>query len=382
MGEVCVSAVRTRRDRRDFFQLPWRLYADDPNWVPPMRDHLKQLLGWKPHPFHQIAEVEHFVARRGSRTVGRVTAIVNHRHNQVYHERRGFFGFFECENDPEAAHRLFDAAATWLAQRGMEHLRGPVNPSMNYECALLIEGFDRPPVFMMTYNPPYYAELIESYGFRKTHDLLAYIGHIEQLPEVQQRLNPLVEQAKERAGVHLRPMNPHRLLDEARLFLETYNRACQNMWGFVPLTEGEVRVLAANLKHLLVPELALAAVTEEGQTVGVVLGLPDYNPVIKQINGRLFPFGFLKILRARKHIHRIRVVSINVIPEYQRWGVGLVLLSGLAPKALEAGVKEAEFSWVSETNDLARLGLEKGGARLYKRYRIYDLDLRNRPSAD
>ncbi len=379
MSDVSVVPVRTRRDRRDFFNLPWRLYRNDPNWVPPLRDNLKQLLGWKPHPFHDVAEVETFVARRGEQTVGRVAAILYHRHNEVYQERRGFFGFFECEDDSEASRALFDAVAEWFAQRGISQLRGPMNPSMNYECALLIEGFDRPPVFMMTYNPPYYARLIEEYGFRKTHDLLAYIGHIEQLPEVNQRLGPLVEQAKQRAGVHLRPMDPARLFDEAKLFLETYNRACQTMWGFVPLTEGEVRTMAGNLRYLLVPELALAAVNEEGKTVGVVFGLPDFNPVIKQIDGRLFPFGFWKILRAKKRIERIRVVSINVVPEYQRWGVGLVLLNGLVPKALELGIREAEFSWVSETNDLARLGLEKGGAKLYKRYRIYDLDLEGPP---
>jgi len=371
MADVVVSPVRTGRDRKDFFNLPWDLYRDDPYWIPPLQRNQKQLLGWKYHPFQKIAEIETFVARRGSTVVGRLAAILNHEHNRVHKENRGFFGFFECRDDQEGANALFDAAKAWLAERNIHEIRGPANPSMNYECGLLIEGFDSAPTFMMTYNPPYYAKLIEGYGFRKTHDLLAYMGELSQLPEVQARFEPLFKQVVDRTGVTLREMDKSRFMQEVELFLETYNRACINMWGFVPFTADELKFTAKNLQHLVLPEMALAAEVE-GKTVGCILGLPDFNPVIKQINGRLFPFGVFKLLRSRRRLRRIRIISIDVVPEFQRWGIGLVLMGGLIPRGLALGLVEAEFSWISETNDMARLGLEKGGANLVKRYRMYD----------
>ena len=371
MADVVVSPVRTGRDRKDFFNLPWDLYRDDPYWIPPLQHNQKQLLGWKYHPFQKIAEIETFVARRGKTVVGRLAAILNHEHNRVHKEERGFFGFFECRDDQEGANALFDAAKAWLAERNIHAIRGPANPSMNYECGLLIEGFDSSPTFMMTYNPPYYARLIEGYGFRKTHDLLAYMGELNQLPEVQARFEPLFKQVVDRTGVTLREMDKSRFMQEVELFLETYNRACINMWGFVPFTADELKATAKNMQHLVLPEMALAAEVE-GKTVGCILGLPDFNPVIKQINGRLFPFGVFKLLKSRRRLRRIRIISIDVVPEFQRWGIGLVLMGGLIPRGLELGLQEAEFSWISETNDLARLGLEKGGANLVKRYRMYD----------
>lgn len=371
MSDVAVSPVRTWRDRRAFMQLAWELYRDDPNWIPPLRDNLKQLLGWKKHPFHEIAEVQTFLARRNGQVVGRVAAILNHEHNRMHKEQRGFFGFFESIDDQAVATALMQAVRDWFAERGIQAVRGPANPSMNYESGLLVDGFDSPPVFMMTYNPPYYPRLIEGAGFQKTHDLLAYYGHIKQLPEAQAKLEHIVLAAMERSEATLRPMNRRRFRQEVEVFLELYNRSCESMWGFVPLTPREVRALAKSLKYLLIPEMSLVA-EAEGKTAGVVLGLPDYNPTIKRIDGRLFPFGFLTLLNARRKIQRVRVVSIAVVPEFQRWGLGLVLVAGLVPKMLEQGVQEIEFSWISETNTMARLGLEKGGAKIYKTYRMYD----------
>ncbi len=371
MSDVVVSPVGAWRDRRDFMQLAWTLYRHDPNWVPPLRDNFKRLVGWKSHAFQEIAEQQTFLARRGGKPCGRILAIVNREHNRIHQENRGFFGFFECIDDQAVAAALFQAARGWLSQRGIKDLRGPCNPSMNYECGLLIDGFDSPPTFMMTYNPPYYSALIEGCGFQKTHDLYAYGGHISQLPEVQNRLAPMVTAVRERTGARVSPMDKSHFRQDVELFLEMYNRACGTMWGFVPLTAGEVKAHAAGLKHLLIPELSLS-VEAEGQTAGVILGLPDFNPTIKKIDGRLFPFGFWHLLRAKRKLHRIRVISINVVPEFQRWGLGLVLLAGLVPKILELGIQEVEFSWVSETNDMARMGLKKGGAKITKTYRLYD----------
>ena len=373
MTNVTVIPVKSSRERRQFVKFAWELYRDDPNWVPPLRGDLAQLLGYRRHPFYKNAEVQTFLARRNGKVCGRVAGVLNHLHNQYNSEKRGFFGFFECVDDQRVADALLDAVRRWFAGRGVRAIRGPTNPSMNYECGLLVQGFDSPPTFMMTYNPPYYADLIEGCGFRKAHDLLAYEGHTDQLPELEERFGNIKRQAEERAGATYRFLNRKRFTEDVELFLDLYNRSFMTMWGFVPMSEEEVRHLAGSLRHLLVPELVIFA-EADGRAVGVILALPDYNPRIKQIDGRLFPFGFLKLVSHRERIKRVRVISINVLPEYQRWGLGLVLMAELVPVVLDRGIEEAEFSWVSEDNDLARLGLEKGGAQITKIYRLYDLE--------
>ena len=243
---------------------------------------------------------------------------------------------------------------------------------MNYDCGLLVEGFDSPPTFLMPYNPPFYERLIEGYGFRKSQNLLAYVGVRSQLPDFEKEMGWLIDQAQERCQATVRPMVPSSTKD-VELFLELYNRSFEAMWGFVPLTKHEVTEFVRTLSYLVSPELALIAEVD-GRGVGAVLGLPDYNPRIKRIRGRLLPFGFVHLLRGRKDVRRIRIISINVVPEYQRWGLGLVLLRSLVPKALSMGVEEAEFSWIAESNVMPRVGLEKMNATLQKTFRMYDLD--------
>jgi hypothetical protein len=246
-----------------------------------------------------------------------------------------------------------------------------VNPSFNYEIGTLVEGFDSPPTFMMTYNPPYYGRLLESYGFEKAHDVYAYFGVKSDLDHQLPRVQPLVERVGELFNATLRPMDRNRFMEDVRTFLEIYNRSFLHIWGFVPITQKEMEWMAHDLKRLIIPDLTCVAEVE-GKPVAAVFGLPDYNPLIKQIDGRLFPFGFLKLLRGKKHLNRVRLISTNVLPEYQKWGLGVVILVALVPKGLAMGMQEAEFSWVSEANTLARGSLEKGGAARTKTYRIYD----------
>jgi GNAT superfamily N-acetyltransferase len=278
-------------------------------------------------------------------------------------------------DDQQVANGLFDAVRQWFAERDIHALRGPANPSLNYELGLLIEGFDSPPTFMMTYNPPYYARLIESYGFRKSQDLYAYWGHVDMMPRLLAKFGGVVDQIIEHHGITLRSLDPRHFLQQVEAFLEVYNRSLVNTWGFVPMSREEVRHAAKGLRHLIVPRLAVGAMVED-RLIGTVFCLPDYNPRIKQINGRLFPFAFLRLLLGKRRIKRVRMISTNVIPEYQRLGVGLVLMSALVPKAVEWGIEEAEFSWVLESNLLSKGSLEKGGAQRTKTYRIYDLDCR------
>ncbi len=373
MVDLQVRPVDTRAEQKRFIRLPWRTYANDPCWMPPLVMAQEELLGFRPHPFYEKSRSQSFLASRGGTDVGRITAIVNAGHIERYREQRGFFGFFECDDDPAAARALFGAARDWLHAQGMTCIRGPANPSLNYECGLLIEGFDTPPFFMMTHNRPYYAGLVEDNGFHKVEDLFAFFGHMSMLESIDQKLGVMVEGVKERFGVTVRPLDRRRFAEEVRMFLNIYNSSLTGTWGFVPLTAGEVDHMAASLKHLIVPELALVAEVE-GKPIGTVFCLLDYNPRIKAINGRLFPFGFLKLLWNKRGIKRMRAISTNVIPEYQAWGVGLVLHAALVPRLYEWGMDEVEFSWVLESNHLSRRTLERGGALVTKKYRLYQDD--------
>ncbi len=373
MAELTVRPVETRSEQKRFIGLPWRIYRDDPCWMPPLVMSQEELLGFRPCPFYERSRSRSFLATRGGRDIGRITAIVNAGHIDRYNEQRGFFGFFECEDDSAAARALFGAAAEWLHAQGMVSIRGPVNPSLNYECGLLIEGFDTPPFFMMTHNRPYYGRLIEENGFGKIEDLYAFWGRLSMLESIDSKLGLMVEGVKERFGVTVRQLDRKRFDDEVRMFLDIYNSSLGGTWGFVPLTSGEIKHMAASLKYLIVPELALVAEVE-GKPIGTVFCLLDYNPRIKAINGRLFPFGFLRLLWNKREIKRMRAISTNVIPEYQAWGVGLVLHAALVPRLYAWGMDEVEFSWVLESNHLSKRTLERGGAVVTKKYRIYQDD--------
>ena len=373
MCDLVVKPVTSSRDKRRFLTLPWKLYRDDPNWIPPLRLDQKELVGYKPHPFYERNEIQTFLALRSGEVCGRIAAILNRCHNEHYSERRGFFGFFECVDDQQVADRLFDAVGAWLAERDIHSLRGPTNPSLHYTVGLLIEGFDSPPTFMMTYNPEYYPRLVEGYGFRKAHDLYAYWGQREWLPSRIEKYRPISEQIIERYDVKLRTLNKSRFLEDIRAFLSIFNESLVGSWGFVPMSDGEIRHAARGLRHLLVPELAVAAEID-GKLVGMALALPHYDPRIKAIDGRRLPFGFLRLLLGRKKIRRTRLISANVLPAYHRLGIGLVMADGMVLRVIDWGFQEAEFSWVLESNSLSRGSLEKGGAVRTKTYRLYDLD--------
>jgi len=372
---IRVVPVETRQQQKQFFQLPWQLYADDPCWVPPLRKNQLELLGYKSHPFHQDATMQTFVALRDGKPCGRIAAIIHHAHNVRYKENRGYFGFYESIDDEDVSGRLFDAVFDWFIARDIDCVRGPMNPSFNYEIGLLIDGFEYPPTFMMTYNPPYYESLIESYGgFYKSQDFYAYWGDAEMLRTKDKKLDFIGQEAMKRFNVKVRRMDRSRFTQDIRVFLDIYNRSFQTHWGFVPLSEPELEHMASELKHLLVPELTVIAEVD-GKPIGCVFGILDYNPRIKKIDGRLFPFGFIRLLWNRKAIKKVRIIAVNVLPEYQRWGVGMVLINQIEPIALAWKIQEGEFSWVMESNMLSMKTLERGGAIRQKTYRIYDRNL-------
>ena len=371
MSQLEVIPVGSRSERKLFFNFPWDHYRGDPHWVPPIRMVQKELLNFRKHPFYDDAEIQCFVALRNGKPCGRIAAIVNHAHNRRYEENRGFFGFFETEENEETTGGLFDAARAWFAERDIQAIRGPVNPSLNYEIGTLVDGFHEAPWFMMTYNKPYHDRLIKGYGFRKAQDAFAFWGHVNMLEEVTKRLHNLSHIVLDRFKLKCRPMDISRFEDELRVFLDIYNQSLVSTWGFVPMSDGEVAKQATGMKRMIVPELTAMAEID-GRPVGTMFGLLDYNPRIQAIDGKLFPFGFLKLLRKPTDLKRVRLISTNVLPEYQSWGIGIALVGRLVPAALEWGIQEAEFSWVLESNDLSYKTLKKGGAKITKQYRIYD----------
>lgn len=368
---IQVIPVESGREKRDFLNLPWKIYQTNEFWIPPLRQNQKELVGFAKHPFYNTAESQAFLAVKNGQPVGRVLAIHDRAHNDYHKEKRGFFGFFESEDDSEIAAGLFDSAKKWLATKDVEAIRGPVNPSMNYECGLLVDCFDKSPCFMMTYNQPYYEKLILENGFEKSQDLFAFWGHVDMLAKLDKKMAFIAEETISRFDVKTRPMDLKHFDRDLKIFMDVYNASLPGQWGFVPYSEEEIAHTANSLRHLIAPELTTIAEVD-GKPIGAQFGLLDYNPRIKKINGKLFPFGFMRLLFGKRKIKKLRLISTNVVPEYQKWGIGLALMYRLVPEILEWGLQEAEFSWVLETNKLSRGTIERSGCELEKTYRMFD----------
>jgi len=373
---VTVSPVVSWRDRWRFQQLPWSIYlsdarARDPHWVPPILAQERELLGWGHHPFFDNAQIATLLAQRGGKVVGRIAVLVNGAHNRKYNDQCGFFGFFECVNDTQVSRALFDAGVAWLRQRDMTSVRGPVNPSLNYTCGLLVDGFDRTPCFLMTYNPPYYAALIESYGFAKSQDLYAYEMDTSLLAMLTEKYKPAVISALENTNLVIRPFNPKKYEQEIETYLDIYNRSLEGTWGFTPLEPSEARQIARELRHVIVPQFAVFAEVD-GQPVGALLALLDYNQILRKLNGHLFPFGFVRLLTGRRHITTARAMAVTMVPGFQSTGIGVILLDQLVEVARNWGIQRYEFSWVLESNRRSRGTLERVGTKITSTYRIYD----------
>lgn len=371
MTRLRVRAVSSRLEWRRFLSFPKELYAAEPRWVPPLARDEEERVGFRRHPFHDANRVQAFLAERGGQVVGRIAAIHNVQHNQHHGERRGFFGFFECRDDGQAARELVGAAADWLGARGLTDLRGPMSPSIDYQVGLLVDGFDEPPSFMMPYNPSYYAGLLVECGLAKSQDLFALAFSRQQAPAVLPRLWRVAQRVIERQNVCFRQLDRRRLRDDLELFLSVVNRSLAGHWGHVPLSSAEMNHMAAGMRWLSTPELALIAEIDR-QPVGVALAIPDYNPRVKRIGGRLLPFGFVRLLAGKHRIKHLRVVAVNVLPEWKRSGLGIALTATLLSAALECGAEKMEFSWIAESNQLSRGSLETGGAQRSKTYRVYD----------
>jgi ribosomal protein S18 acetylase RimI-like enzyme len=360
-----------RKTFKHFVQLPYRIYDGDPNWVAPLIRDVKTAFNKKKHPFYTHSEVQPFVAFRDGRPVGRIAAINNRNHVAYHDEPVGFFGYFECVNDPEVAAALFDRTAEWLRERRLETMRGPASFSLNEMAGLLTLGFDRPPTVMMPYNPEYYVDLITGAGFAEVQSLIGYHLSHSDAPE---KLVKLEKKLEKRLGVRTRTIDMDNFEGELERLRDLYNKAWEKNWGFVPMTDAEIDFMAHELKPLVkrIPTQVIFAERDNGETIGFTLFLMDANQALIHAKGRLFPFGLVKILKYLPKMNYCRVLTLGLVPEARGQGIDNLLIMALFRHGGAAGTIGGEFSWILEDNAAMRKPLERIGSVISKRYLLYD----------
>lgn len=377
MSEVNIIRVDNEYDKLRFIKLGWKIYKNDPYWVPPLIFDIKNNLDKSKNPFFKHADAEFFIAMKDGKPVGRIAGIINKNHNDFYNDKTGFWGFFECINDNEVSKKLFDEVKKYLSEKGMDLMRGPVNLSTNDEVGLLIDGFNSPPVFLMTYNPKYYINLIENYGFQKVKDLYAFLMTEELVrsnKKSMEKLDRVSDIVIKKENIKIRKINISDFENELIRVMQIYNKAWEANWGFVPMTEDEFRYVAKSFKAIIDKDLVYFA-EANGMPVAFSLAVPDYNIIFKKVNGRLFPFGIFKYLLQRNKIRRIRLITLGVIKEYQKKGIDAVFIRDTIKDSMAKKYNEAEISWVLEDNITMVQTAKNLGARHYKTYRVYDLKL-------
>ncbi len=370
-ASLTVRPVTSRREMGNFIDVPWRVYSNIPQWIPPLR--LEQRLHYSRfNPFLKHGEWQAWVAYNNNQPVGRISAQIDTLHRQRYGADTGHFGALECINDPAVFSALLLHAEAWLAARRTRHISGPFNLSINQECGVLVEGFDSPPVIMMPHSPRWYNVLLESNGYQPAKDLLAYRVNVDfEAPRVMRALI-----RKFSSQVRLRPLNHKKFYEEIEILRNIFNDAWSENWGFVPFTEAEFAELGKSLR-LLVPDDFIQIAEVNDIPAAFMVALPNFNEVFTELNGRLFPFGWLKLIKKirLREIHTARIPLMGVRKQFHHTPLGMALAFMVidAPRriGLNRGIKEVEMSWILEDNKAMRGMLDSIGSKQYKRYRIY-----------
>lgn len=370
MGNIVIKTVQTKSDLMAFIKFQWKIYKNDPYWVPPLIMERKILLSKTKNPFFQNAEAEYFLAIRDGEIVGRIAAIKNDIHLKHHNDNAGFFGFFECIDDQEVANDLFDTVKDWLKLKGLTKMLGPSNPSSNDEWAMLLEGFDDSPRLLMTYNPKYYLTLCENYGMTKAKDLYAYKleNHKVMASEKLRRVQQL---ARDRYKLKISQLEMKNFASELEKVKYVYNKAWAPNWGFIPLSDAQIDAMAKDLKPLVEPSLVLFGEIDD-QIVGFALVMLDYNQIFKNMNGKLFPFNFLKLYTQKKNIKWARIITLGIIPEHQKKGLDSVFYWEIVNRAHAVGIDLGEASWILEDNEMMNRGAAVLGGDVYKKYRVWE----------
>lgn len=367
-----VEEVKSSEDLMNFVRLPWEIYRGDRYWVPPLiKDQLHKFS--PEHPFRSHSEMIFLLAHQSGKLAGRIAGIIDYNYIKFHNEKVGFFGFFESTSDPMVAETLLSKVADWLKEHGMEKMAGPMNPSINDELGLLVEGFDSSPCLMMTYNPSYYPSLLENFGLKKKMDLYAYL--LEDTSFLLDRLERFTERLKKKEPqLRVRTIDLRHFEEELKIVKDIYNQAWSKNWGFVPMTDEEINLTAKELKPLVIPELVLFAYLG-GEPVGFSVTIPDYYVVLKHLNGRMGPLGALKFLYYSRKIKKVRVMLLGVKHAFQKRGVEGLLYVETFRNGIKKRYKQAECSWILENNVLMQHGIEAMGGKRYKTYRIYEMPI-------
>lgn len=370
-----VPLSRKPRDVLRFLNVSYAIYRDDPLWVAPLLMDLKKVFTDE-NPLFGHAEMALWVAVRDGQDVGRIAGVLDRHHNQSQNDSAAFFGFYESVNDAEVSRKLFDTVFAWARQQGVHRLLGPMNPTTNDECGLLVEGFDSSPVFMMTYNPRYYVDFLTAAGFRKSKDLLAY--HVDVATAPLERLDRVAQKVRRRnPELKFTSIRKATLTRDLAKVKEVYNAAWQANWGFVPMSDAEVDFMAARLKPLLLEGLIWVAETAT-EPVAFMLALPDYNIALKPLLGRVCTpklLGFVPYLLGWKYPTWCRVVTLGVKEKYRNRGLETVMLMEGFRTGIKVGFTDAEASWILEDNEAMCRLMEVFNGNVYKRYRIYEREV-------
>jgi hypothetical protein len=378
MVGIEVRPVKTKKDWDVFIDLAWKYNSDDPQWVPPLRIAVRDVLDVRKNPFFKHATMQALLAYQGDEPVGRIVGVIDEANNQFHKEAVAFWGFFECADDPKVADALFERLRTWAQGYGMSKLRGPMNPSTNHECGLLVEGFETPPSIMCTHNPRYYEKLIEGVGMSKAKDLHAYWVPA-QLSGLSPKLLGQVERIKSKAGVTFRKINMRDFENEITRIMDIYNDAWEMNWGFVPMNEEEFRHMAKDMKMVIDPEFVFF-MEVAGEPAGFTLSLPDANQVFKKIpSGRLFPTGIAKLLwglKVKKDYNSVRIITLGIKKKYRPLGLGAMMYLESMQTAIRQKRAGGEASWILEDNvPMVGALLEHMNAKKTKVWRIYEAPL-------
>jgi len=370
---LAIRQISSKADKLKFIRFLWDIYGNDPNWVPPLEMDRMKLIDEKKNPFYPHSDIAWFLAEDNGKILGRIAAIINHNHNSFHDDKTGFFGFFECVNDANVASKLFEAAENFLRSKGMTDVLGPVNPSTNDEAGLLIEGFDRPPVLLMTYNPKYYSDLIERNGYTKAKDLYAWLLSTDS--SRSEKLIRVTEAMQKRAGITIRTFDKKDFTNEVVRIKNLYNAAWEKNWGFVPMTDDEFDFLAADLKQIYDPEFIFFA-EKNGETLGFSLSLPDVNQAFAA--GPRIPRGMMNLpislwnlLTKKKAIDTVRILVLGVAKEHRNRGIDAMFYRKTIEAAEKKGYKFGEASWILEDNDAMNRACAMMNGKKYKTYRVY-----------
>jgi len=366
---ISIVRVESEEQLKQFIEYPYKLYEKDKYWVPPLKRDVHHLFDKSGNPFWNHSERELYLVFRNKHLVGRVAGIVDRNFIEFWKENTGYFGFFECEEDVEAARALFDAVRKFLREKGMDKFIGPMNPSTNDECGFLLEGYFSSPVIMMTYTPEYYHELAKASGLVKAKDLYAYYVNTDDAPlEYLERICTIVRRRVH--DIKIRCVNMKDFANEVKKIQEVYNDAWSPNWGFVPMTDAEFKEIANNLKSLIVPELVFI-IELNNVPAAVSLTVPNYNEILKKVKGKLGPIGLLKFLYYKNKIKEVRLVIMGVRRQFQKMGLESLLYMESFKVGKRLGYQGGELSWTLEDNHEVNNGIKKMGGKLYKKWRMY-----------